>query len=65
MMTITENKFKTGEVVFERTHPAQKLIVSKYVDRLYYCKTQESPKRKELVYFERELKADIAVLNRA
>jgi hypothetical protein len=52
-----ENKFKIGEIVFERTFPAKKLIVSRYSDKLYYCKAQENLKRKELVYFERELMA--------
>jgi len=52
-----ENKFKIGEMVFERTFPAKKLIVSRFADKLYYCKTQENLKRKELVYFERELMA--------
>ena len=59
-MTTMENKYKTGEVVYERTNPYQKLIVSRYVDRVYYCKVQDAPKRKELVYFERELKAETA-----
>ena len=52
-----ENKFKIGEMVFERTFPAKKLIVSRFADKLYYCKAQENLKRKELVYFERELMA--------
>ena len=60
-MIITENKFKNGEVVYERAHPMQKLIISKYADKLYYCKPQECPKQKELVYFERELMADMKV----
>jgi len=56
-----ENKFKAGEVVYERTHPSQKLIVGRYADRVYYCKAMEAPKRKELVYFERELAADESI----
>lgn len=57
-MTIKENKFKNGELVFERTNPYQKLSVSRYADRVYYCKIVNAPERKELVYFERELIAD-------
>jgi hypothetical protein len=57
-MTIKENKFKNGELVFERTNPYQKLMVSRYADRVYYCKIVDAPTRKELVYFERDLIAD-------
>jgi hypothetical protein len=52
-----ENKFKEGEIVYERTNPSRKLIVGRYMDNVYYCKIQEAPRRKELVYFERELMA--------
>lgn len=52
-----ENKYKAGDVVYERIFPAKKLIVSRYTDKLVYCRTQENLKRKELVYFERELMA--------
>ena len=52
-----ETKFKPGEIVFERIHPSQKLVVSHYFDRIYYCKAEEHKHRKELVYFERDLMA--------
>jgi len=51
----TAIKFKTGEIVIERIHPAQKLIVSDFIDNLYYCKAQEHRHRKNLVCFERDL----------
>ena len=60
---IAEDKFKIGDVVYERTNPYQKLIVNRYADRVYYCKIQSAPNRKELVYFERELMADIFISN--
>lgn len=50
-----ENKYKKGELVCERTHPLQKLIVNDFSGGLYYCKIWENPKRKDLVYFERDL----------
>lgn len=53
--TIVENKYKPGDVVYERIRPFQKLIVGRYAASLYYCKDGTNPKRKELVYFEREL----------
>lgn len=53
-----ENKFKEGEVVFAKVNPTLKLVVRRYVDRIYYCRIQQTPTRKELVYFERELMSD-------
>ncbi len=50
-----ENKFKEGEVVRARINPNQNLIVNRYVNQIYYCKIQENPTHKDLVYFEREL----------
>ena len=50
-----EGKFKEGEIVYARMYPAKKLIVSRYADKLYYCRVPENLKLKELVYFEREL----------
>ena len=53
--TTMENKYKKGEIVFERVRPTQKLIVSRYSEGIYYCKDHEFQMRKELVYTEREL----------
>ena len=50
-----ENKFKEGEIVCAKINPGFKLVIRRYVDRIYYCKIQEDLARKELVYFEREL----------
>jgi hypothetical protein len=50
-----EKKFKEGDIVYAKMYPAKKLIVSRYVDKLYYCKVPENLKLKELVFFEREL----------
>ena len=51
----TENKYKEGEVVYARAYPTIKLIIRRYVDRIYYCNIAETPQKKDLVYFEREL----------
>ena len=50
-----DNKFKEGDVVCAKENPAKKLIVRRYVDRIYYCKVKDDPNAKEFVYFEREL----------
>jgi hypothetical protein len=50
-----KNKYKEGEEVYAKADPTQKLIVRRYVDRIYYCKLKEDPTRQELAYFEREI----------
>jgi hypothetical protein len=50
-----ENRYKEGEVVFAKVNPTLKLVVRRYVDRIYYCRIKDEPDRKELVYFEREI----------
>jgi hypothetical protein len=52
-----ENKFKAGDIVYERIRPSQKLIISRFAAAIYHCKTQENHKRNRLFYFERELTA--------
>lgn len=58
-LSTTKTLFKPGELVYERIHPSQKLIVRSYADGLYYCEAQEAPQRKSLVFFERELIAEV------
>jgi hypothetical protein len=50
-----DNKFKEGSTVCAKVNPLQKLLIRRYVDRIYYCKIQNDLAHKELVYFEREL----------
>lgn len=50
-----QNKYNPGDVVFAKVDPTLKLVIRRYIDRIYYCKIQQDPERKELVYFEREL----------
>lgn len=50
-----QNNYHPGDTVYAKVEPTLKLIIRRYVDRIYYCKIQEDPERKELVYFEREL----------
>ncbi len=56
-------KFKEGETVFAIVKPEEKLIIRRYVDRIYYCQLKEHPEQKELVYFERELTNTIRSLS--
>ena len=50
-----ENKYKENEIVYAIVNPGLKLVIRRYIDRIYYCKIQDEPDRKELVYFEREI----------
>ena len=54
-MSAVLNKYKEGEVVRAVIDPNRKLVITRYLDRIYYCQLQQNPERKNLVYFEREL----------
>lgn len=54
-----KNEFKIGDVVYERIRPAHRLIVSKYHNNVYFCKSGDDLTHKELVFFGRELKAEV------
>lgn len=53
-----QNKYKEGSTVFARANPTQKLIIRRYVDRVYYCKIAADVNAKELVFFEWEIGLD-------
>jgi hypothetical protein len=57
-----EMKFKEGEEVYERVRPDQKLIISRYYNGVYYCRVDENLRRKELIYYERELMSRKTIL---
>ncbi len=57
-----ESKYKNGEIVRERIRPTMKLMVSRYVNGIYYCFIQERNSKKELVYLERELVSGMATV---
>ena len=52
-----QNRYREGEVVRSKVDPDRKLVITRYLDRIYYCHLQQNPERKNLVYFERELEA--------
>lgn len=47
-----------GDTVRAKSDPELQLTVRRYIDQVYYCKVQTDLKRKDLVYFERELIED-------
>ena len=54
-MEKSENKYREGETVYAKTDPGTRLVVRRYVSRIYYCRFPDEPDRKELAMFEREL----------
>lgn len=50
-----ENKYNAGEVVYAIAFPEVKLIIRRYLDRIYYCQLATDRSKPDLVYFEREL----------
>jgi hypothetical protein len=53
-----QNNYSPGDVVFPKVDPNLKLVISEYLDEIYYCKVQAHPDNRKLVYFERELTLD-------
>jgi hypothetical protein len=54
----TENKYAEGQYVHAIDSPHIKLIIRRYLDRIYYCKIAEFPEHDDLVYFERQIEPD-------
>jgi len=50
-----ENKYEEGSIILAKAHPGVRLVIMKYLQRIYYCNEVDYPHRKQLVYFEREL----------
>lgn len=55
-----ENKYKVGDIVFAKTNPAQKLVITSYLSRIYYCQVQADSTQKGFAYFEREIESTLA-----
>lgn len=54
-----DNIFKEGSVITAKSNPNRKLVIGRYIKRIYYCKPIDDPDGKALVYFERELNAPV------
>ncbi len=54
-ITSMVNNYKARDIVFAKENPEVKLIVRRYVTRIYYCKVASDVTQKERVFFEREL----------
>ncbi len=52
---LTPNIYKEGDTVSPKSNPKLKLIIRRYVDRIYYCKDPKDDAGKEYAFFEREI----------
>jgi hypothetical protein len=50
-----DNKYPLGTFIYANAFPDQKLVISDYKQRIYYCAAVDHPELKQLVYYEREL----------
>ena len=50
-----DNKYAEGAIVTAREHPTKRLVILKYMQRIYYCAPAEDRTGKQSVYFEHEL----------
>jgi hypothetical protein len=50
-----DNLFAEGTFITAKNAPAQKLLIKRYLGRIYYCTAVTDPTQKLLVFFEREL----------
>jgi hypothetical protein len=50
-----EHKYNEGDIVWALEAPNVKLVVRRYIDKIYYCKVHAGIEKQEKVYFEREL----------
>ena len=57
--TNNDNIYKEGSVITAKVNPEQKLIITKYYQRIYYCAIATKPEAKQFAYFERELIAPV------
>jgi hypothetical protein len=53
--TSTDNIYPEGTFLTAKALPEQKLVVTKYYQRIYYCSIVGQPDHKQLAYYEHEL----------
>ena len=50
-----DNIFSEGSIVHPKAAPEISLLITKYQQRIYFCKDVSAPAGKPMPYFEREL----------
>jgi hypothetical protein len=49
------NLYAAGTIITAKIDPARKLLVKRYLGKIYYCTAVDDPSQKLLAFFEREL----------
>ena len=52
-----ENQFKPGDIVYAKKPTDLKLVVRRFVDKVYHCRVYNHPESREMTYSENELRA--------
>lgn len=55
---ITEGKYRPGALVYSKEDLSRKYVVRRFISRIYYCRPEDQPEARDLVFFERELTSD-------
>jgi len=50
-----DNIYKEGTFITAKVDPECKLVINRYIGRIYYCRAVSDPNGKVFAYFEREL----------
>jgi hypothetical protein len=56
-----DHKYQEGTFITAKENPDRKLVIHRYIKRIYYCNIVAEPEHKPLAYFERELIPPAAV----
>jgi hypothetical protein len=49
------NLYADGTFITAKNDPTRKLLIKRYLGRIYYCTAVDDPTQKLLAFFEREL----------
>jgi hypothetical protein len=55
-----DNIYEVGSFITAKKDPQSRLIIRRYLKRIYYCESQDDQNHKLLAYFERELVTPVA-----
>jgi hypothetical protein len=50
-----DNIYAEGTIICSKAHPDRKLVINRYLKRIYYCKAVDDPTGKLFAFFENEL----------
>lgn len=53
-----DSKYIDGQRVYAKINPNQRLIIRRYYDRIYYCRSTDGTET-EYAYFEKEISPEV------